>query len=323
MPLKFLAPDGGFTSDAVEALNYAANKGVKISNNSWGGGGYSQALLDAINRADTSGHLFVVAAGNDGSNNNTTPSYPSIYNSANIVSVAATDNKDALAYFSNYVSTSVDIAAPGVGILSTLPGNTYGSYNGTSMATPHVAGAAALLKSKDSSLDDAGLKARLLDYTDKRSNLSGKTVTGGRVNAAQSLSVQSSSPDTASPTVSSITPASGATAVASSTNVDATFSEDMKSDTINTSTVTLHQKYWYQSRQKKGKKVRRLWTYTWVPVSAQKVTYDVGTKTVTFDPTSDLVANTDYLASVTTGAKDEAGNALAQNYSWTFTTGST
>ncbi len=191
MPLKFLGPDGGYTSDAVEALNYAVNKGVKISNNSWGGGGPSQALLDAINRADTAGHLFVAAAGNKGVNNDTTPHYPSSYNSANIVSVAATDYNDALASFSNYGSTSVDLAAPGVGILSTLPGNTYGSYNGTSMATPHVSGVAALLKSKSSSLDDTQLKAQILQSVEKKSNLSGKTATGGRANAAQALGVES------------------------------------------------------------------------------------------------------------------------------------
>ncbi len=112
MPLKFLGPNGGYTSDAVEALNYAVNKGVKISNNSWGGGGFSQALYDAINRADTAGHLFVAAAGNDGVNNDTTAHYPSSYTSANIISVAATDSKDALASFSNYGSSSVDLAAP-------------------------------------------------------------------------------------------------------------------------------------------------------------------------------------------------------------------
>ena len=311
------------------------NKGVKISNNSWGGGGYSQALYDTIKRADTSGHLFVVAAGNDGSNNDTTPSYPSSYGDSvavakntdpdkpaleNVVSVAATSNQNALAGFSNHGSSSVDLAAPGVGILSTLPSNTYGSYNGTSMATPHVAGAAALLKSKDSSLVDASLKARLLDYTDKKTNLSGKTLTGGRVNAAQSLGVLSASSDVAPPTVSSTTPAGGATGVARSTNVSATFSENMKSDTINTSTVTLQQKYWYQIKKKRKGKVRRVWTYRWVPVSAT-VRYEAATATL--DPSSDLAANTVYLASVSTGAKDEVGNALAQIHSWTFTTVST
>lgn len=331
MPLKYLGAGGGYTSDAVEALNYAVNKGVKISNNSWGGGGYSQALLDAINKADAAGHLFVAAAGNDGSNNDTAPSYPSSYNSANIVSVAATDNKDALASFSNYGSTSVDLAAPGVGILSTLPGSRYGSYNGTSMATPHVTGAAALLKSNNSSLDDAGLKAKLLDYADKKTNLSSKTVTGGRLNAAQSLSLQSSpSPsDATPPTVGSVTPASGATAVTLSTNVVATFSEEMNPTTLETDSatqtspsVTLYQKYWYQVRKRlRSGKIRRVWTYRWVPVTA-KVICGNPCKTATLDPSSNLLANTTYMTVVSTGAKDKAGNALTQNYSWTFTTGS-
>jgi subtilisin family serine protease len=163
MPLKFLGPDGGYTSDAVEALNYAVAEGAKISNNSWGGGGFSQTLLDAINRADASGHLFVAAAGNGGSDgvgddNDATPHYPSNYNSSNIISVAATDSKDAIAGFSNYGATSVDVAAPGVGILSTLPGDTYGSCSGTSMATPHVAGVATLAKTKAPGWDDAQLK---------------------------------------------------------------------------------------------------------------------------------------------------------------------
>ena len=196
MPLKFLGPNGGYTSDAVEALNYALAKGAKVSNNSWGGGGYSQALLDAINKADASGHLFVAAAGNGGSDgvgddNDSTPFYPASYDSPNVVSVAATDSKDSLASFSNYGAASVDLAAPGVGILSTLPGDTYGGYSGTSMATPHVSGVAALLKSKNPSADDAILKDGILKSVDANPNLSGKTATGGRLNAAGALGIES------------------------------------------------------------------------------------------------------------------------------------
>lgn len=188
MPLKFLEADGGFTSDAVEAINYAVREGVKVSNNSWGGGGYSQSLRDAISRADTAGHLFVAAAGNDSANNDTTPSYPANYALPNVVSVAATNHRDTLASFSNFGATSVDIAAPGVGILSTVPNNKYDDYNGTSMATPHVAGVAALLKSQNPSLDDAQLKSRILGSVDGKSGLSGKVATGGRLNAAAALS---------------------------------------------------------------------------------------------------------------------------------------
>jgi subtilisin family serine protease len=187
MSLKFLGNNGGYTSDAVEAINYAVKNGAKISNNSWGGGGYSQSLRDAIARADAQGHLFVAAAGNAGSNNDSVPAYPASYNLPNIVSVAATDKNDGLASFSNYGATTVDLGAPGVGILSTLPGNKYGIYSGTSMATPHVAGVAALLKSKDPTRDDGAIKSLLLKYADNKASLQDKTVTGARLNAAGSL----------------------------------------------------------------------------------------------------------------------------------------
>ena len=212
MPLKFLGPDGGYTSDAVEALNYAVAEGAKISNNSWGGGGSSQTLLEAIRRADASGHLFVAAAGNGGAdgvgdNNDTTAHYPSSYNSPNILSVAATNNQDALASFSNYGSSSVDLSAPGVNILSTLPGNQYGSYSGTSMATPHVTGVAALLKSRNPTADDAQLKTQILEAVDQKNNLQGKMATGGRLNAQVSLTPSPGTTDTTGPTIASIKPA--------------------------------------------------------------------------------------------------------------------
>ena len=134
--------------------------------------------------------------------------------------------------------------------------------------------------------------------------------------------------DATPPTVIEVSPANAATGVARSHNVTATFSEDMDQSTIVTdqtaltsSTVLLHQKYWYKVRKKVRGKIRRVWRYRWVPVSV-KVSYDAVTKTVTLDPSSALLANTNYLAIVTTGVQDEAGNALAQNYSWTFTTDS-
>ncbi len=235
MPLKFLGPNGGYTSDAVEALNYAVAKGAKISNNSWGGGGFSQSLLDAIKRADASGHLFVAAAGNGGADgvgddNDTTPNYPSNYDSPNIISVAATNNQDALASFSNYGASTVDLAAPGVSILSTLPRNTYGSYSGTSMATPHVTGVAALLKSKDPSADDAQLKARILDYAEKKANLQGKTATGGRLNAQASLTqtgTGATGSDTTRPSVTQMRPAPDSRTRDRTPTIAATVSDDV------------------------------------------------------------------------------------------------
>lgn len=191
MPLKFIGPTGGYTSDAEAAIRYAIDNGAKITNNSWGGSQYSQTLKDAITAAQNAGVLFVAAAGNNGVNSDASPSYPASYNNSNIISVAATDNRDGLASFSNYGSTTVDLGAPGVGILSTLPGNTYGSYNGTSVASPHVAGVAALIKSANPSLDSAQIKSRILQSVDKVSSLQGKTATGGRLDAARALGLKS------------------------------------------------------------------------------------------------------------------------------------
>ena len=201
--LKFLGANGGYTSDAVEAINYAVVEDMPISNNSWGGGGYSQALRDAIARADANNHIFLAAAGNDGANNDTTASYPANYNVPNVVSVAASDDADSLASFSNFGATSVDLAAPGVGILSTLPGNSYGRYSGTSMATPHVAGVAALIKSQEPGLDDAQIKARLLQYVDKKASLQDKVATNGRLNALRAIT---ENVDTTKPTVTDVRP---------------------------------------------------------------------------------------------------------------------
>ncbi|MDP9410480.1 MAG: S8 family serine peptidase [Actinomycetota bacterium] len=218
MPLKFLGVDGGYTSDAIEAINYAVDKGVKISNNSWGGGGKSQALQDAIARADSSGHLFVAAAGNGGADgvgddNDAAPHYPSSYSNPNIVAVAATDDRDTLASFSNFGVTSVDLAAPGVRVLSTLPGDAYGSYSGTSMATPHVTGVAALVKSRNLTLGDAKIKAKLLKRVDEKAGLAGKVLAGGRLNAARAVAVSTrtpaKSPDITDPTIGSLRPVPG------------------------------------------------------------------------------------------------------------------
>ncbi len=206
--LKFLTATGGSTSDAVEAINYAVAEGIDISNNSWGGGDRSKAIEDAIKRADTAGHIFLAAAGNEGTNNDNTntPSYPANYDVPNVVSVAASDDTDRLASFSNFGASTVDLAAPGVGILSTLPGNKYGRYSGTSMATPHVAGVAALIKSQEPGLDDAQIKAQLLQYVDEKASLQGKVATNGRLNALRAVTENA---DTTKPTVTAVRPTPG------------------------------------------------------------------------------------------------------------------
>jgi subtilisin family serine protease len=183
LPLKFLAADGtGSVADAISAILYARASGVPILSNSWGGDDFSQALLDAIQQTDASGELFVAAAGNDFTNNDSTPSYPSSYDSPNVLAVGASDQFDRKAWFSNYGARSVDLAAPGTNVYSTWRGGTYRFEDGTSMATPHVSGAAALAKAVFSGATGAGLKALLLRTVDPVPVLAGTTRTGGRLN---------------------------------------------------------------------------------------------------------------------------------------------
>jgi subtilisin family serine protease len=188
MALKFLSSAGsGSTADAIASTLYAADHGADVSSNSWGGGPYDQALLDAIEYGASRGMLFVAAAGNDGFNNDVTPTYPATYSSNAVLAVAATDHNDGLAFFSSYGAKTVDLGAPGVGILSTTPGNSYGSFDGTSMATPHVAGAAALVQDRFPGATLYAIKALLMNAVDPASALAGKTVTGGRLNIGNAL----------------------------------------------------------------------------------------------------------------------------------------
>ncbi|WP_287722402.1 S8 family serine peptidase, partial [Microcystis sp. M158S2] len=188
MPLKFLNDQGsGSTSNAILAINYATAKGVKLTNNSWGGGGYSQALYDAINAAGQAGALFIAAAGNNSANADINPMYPAAYNLANIISVASTTRTDDLSWFSNYGLTRVDLGAPGSDIYSTTPNNSYATYSGTSMASPHVAGAAALLWSQNPTWTAQQVKNTLMNTGDSIAALAGKTVSGKRLNVFNAL----------------------------------------------------------------------------------------------------------------------------------------
>lgn len=192
---KFLGSGGGSTADAILAVDYMTDlksrHGLQLvaTSNSWGGGGFSQGLKDAIDRAGAADILFIAAAGNSGQNMELTNFYPAGYDSDNIVSVANITSTGALSGSSNYGATRVDLGAPGTAIWSTVPGrfkfqSKYASYSGTSMATPHVSGAAALYKSLNPAATAAQIKAAILAAAIPTPSLAGKTVTGGRLDVS-------------------------------------------------------------------------------------------------------------------------------------------
>ena len=194
---KFLNSIGtGTTADAIDTIDFmiqvkaafssTGGANIRVLNNSWGGGAFSTALRTAIENANTNNMLFVAAAGNAAVNTDVTPFYPASYDVANIVAVASTTNRDALSGFSSYGATSVDLAAPGSDIYSTAIGGGYEYQNGTSMATPQVAGAAALVLS-ECTLTTAALKDALLSNVDPLALLAGRVATGGRLNVDRAI----------------------------------------------------------------------------------------------------------------------------------------
>ena len=184
--LKIGSANGSVSSSAaVSALNYCIAKGIKLSNHSWGGGTASSAMDAAITSARNAGHMLVCSAGNSGLNNDTSPSYPASYSQDNIISVAATDNDNRLASFSNYGATRVDLGAPGVNVYSTYGKNdtAYQYLSGTSMAAPHVTGVAALVWTVNPTWSYSQVRSKILSTVKPISALSGKSVTGGVLNA--------------------------------------------------------------------------------------------------------------------------------------------
>lgn len=199
MAVKFLDAGGsGSLADAIKAIDYATKMGAHVMSNSWGGGGFSQTLMDAIKRSNEAGAIFIAAAGNEYNNNDNSPTYPSTYQVENVMSVAAIDNRGAKADFSNYGKKTVHLGAPGVNVMSTT-GGSYKSFSGTSMATPHVAGVAALLWANEPNLTAAQVKERLIATVRPLASMKGKTRTGGMVDAYGALTNTQAPPDANDP----------------------------------------------------------------------------------------------------------------------------
>jgi subtilisin family serine protease/subtilisin-like proprotein convertase family protein len=239
MPVQFLNANGsGSISAFISGLSYALQHGAKISNNSWSGATSDPLLLQAITNAQANGMIFVAAAGNGGTDNDTSPAYPSSFNLNNIVSVAAVDNNFQLASFSNYGAHSVSLAAPGVNILSTLPNNTYGTLSGTSMATPMVTGVIALVWSEHPTWNYLQVINQVLSTVDPVPGLQGKVATGGVLDAARAVGYTPALPTT--PAVLTIESATASGPTNTSLNaILLTFNAPVDPTTLNNTNIAL------------------------------------------------------------------------------------
>ena len=182
--IKFMDPTGiGTEANAIAAIGYSIAVGCKLTNNSWGNMSGGQAMLDAINAAGAAGQLMVFAAGNNGWNIDSVPFWPPSYMTPNMITVTSTDGRDLRPTLTNYGAVTVNLGAPGYGIYSCKPGNLYQTLNGTSMAAPHVTGAAALAMARSPLATSAQIRQLILLSTDPVASMAGVTSTGGRLNA--------------------------------------------------------------------------------------------------------------------------------------------
>jgi thermitase len=187
MPIKFLNEKGSGTLEgAIKSIDYATKMNVHVMSNSWGGGGFSQALLDSINAAEQKGIVFVAAAGNSRNDNDRWPAYPATYENENIISVGAMDPNGKKASYSNYGLTTVDVFAPGTNIVSTYKNNKLKSLSGTSMATPHISGIVGLILSQNRAMTPTEIRKMIIESSVKGRNLGGYSI-GGRSDAHAAL----------------------------------------------------------------------------------------------------------------------------------------
>ncbi len=186
--IKFLSDKGsGETIDAISSIEYAIKRGVNVMSNSWGGGEYSEALKEAISHANDVGIVFVAAAGNESSNNDSRPTYPANYDLPNVITVGSFAATGSASSFSNYGVKSVHVFAPGSSIVSTVPNARYSSMSGTSMACPHVAGVVGLVLSQKPTLSPIEVRDILVATSKKTNKLQAKSVSAGRVDAFEAL----------------------------------------------------------------------------------------------------------------------------------------
>jgi subtilisin family serine protease len=304
MGLKFLDSTGsGAVSDAINAIEFAIQTkarfasaaNIRVLSNSYGGDGFSRAFSDEINKAGANGMLFVAAAGNSAANDDATPFYPAGYNAANEIAVAATDATDALANFSNYGAGTVQLAAPGVSILSTVRSGGYAYFSGTSMATPHVSGAALLTIAACPLLNTAAVRSAILNGVDKIGALSGRTATGGRLNVA--AAIQSCAITTPPPTPNGVTIWSGNTTPSIPFYADNPVELGIKFRSDVAGTITGIR--FYKGSGNTGTHTGSLWTSTGSLLATGTFTNETATgwQQLTFSSPVSIAPNTTYIAS--------------------------